>query len=274
MLRQRVLTALLLLPPVLGLILFAPAWLLDAVVAVALALMALEYAVLCGMHGASRVVFMLLAVLLFALAVVPLQGVPRIDRALVFVAALLWLLSPLWLATRAAMPGTLKALLGLPLLAGAAVALHALKIADADGRWLLVAFLVVWAADVGGYAVGRMFGRHKLAPAISPGKTWEGFAGGVLLVLMVGAAVAGFFVERHQWLAWLLLLVLLAVVSVIGDLLESLLKRQAGVKDSGNLLPGHGGLLDRLDSLLAVAPVFLLAGTKIGIFGELSSWGL
>ena len=274
MLRTRVITALLLLPPVLGVILFAPGWLLDVVLGLALAVMAWEFAALCGLYGTRRMLFTVVVVLLFAAAVAPFDVVPRLDAVLAFAAAWLWLLAPLWLGTRVALPAPMKIVLGIVLLAGAAVALHALKLAAPDGRWILMAFVIVWAADVGGYAAGRTWGRHKLLPAVSPGKTWEGFAGGVVLVLLVGVVAAYLFVNPHQWLAWLLLLALLAVISVIGDLVESLLKRQAGVKDSGTLLPGHGGLLDRLDSLLAVAPLFLLAGSRIGIFGELSSWGL
>lgn len=274
MLRTRVITALLLLPPVLGVILFAPGWLLDVVLGLALAVMAWEFAALCGLHSTRRMLFTVVAVLVFAAAVAPFAVVPGIDAVLVFAAALLWLLAPLWLANRMALPAPMKMILGIVLLAGATVALHLLKLAALDGRWVLASFVIVWAADVGGYAAGRTWGRHKLLPAVSPGKTWEGFAGGVVLVLLVGIVAAYLLVNRQQWLVWLLLLALLAVISVIGDLVESLLKRQAGVKDSGTLLPGHGGLLDRLDSLLAVAPLFLLAGSRIGIFGELSFLGL
>lgn len=274
MLRQRVVTALLLLPPVLAVILFAPVWLFDAVVAAALLLLALEYAGLCGMKAGGRAFFVALTLLLFAAAAFPWNGAALTGRVLLAGALLSWLVALLWLFRRDALPAGLKALPGALMLAGAGVALHGLKLAAADGRWIFMAFVLVWAADVGGYAFGRLFGRRKLAPAISPGKTWEGVAGGVVLVLLVGAIAAPAFMASRYWLAWLLLLLLLAAVSVIGDLYESLLKRQAGVKDSGQLLPGHGGLLDRLDSLLAVAPVFLVAGSRIGIFGELSPWGL
>lgn len=274
MLKQRVITALLLLPPVLGVILFAPVWLFDVVVAAALLLLAIEYAALCGMNATGRVLFVALTILLFASAVFPWAGAPLTGRVLLVGALLSWLLAFAWLFRRNVLPSLVKALPGVLIIAGAGVALHGLKLAEADGRWIFMAFVLVWAADVGGYAFGRLFGRHKLAPAISPGKTWEGVAGGVFLVLLVGAIAAPTFMASRHWVMWMLLLALLAAVSVIGDLYESLLKRQAGVKDSGRLLPGHGGLLDRLDSLLAVAPLFLLAGSRIGIFGELSSWGL
>jgi len=125
--------------------------------------------------------------------------------------------------------------------------------------------MVAWVADTFAYFSGCLFGRHKLAPAISPGKTWEGAAGALLAV---GAYVwflpkpfaffPGSFLATDpltQKMVWLAGGVLLMVVSVFGDLLESLFKRQAGIKDSGHLLPGHGGLLDRIDSLLAILPV-------------------
>lgn len=127
-----------------------------------------------------------------------------------------------------------------------------------QGAWLVLLIVaVVASADIGGYFFGRRWGKHKLALAVSPGKTWEGFAGGVfcnlLLSLLIWLAIGGNY--------WLLLIVILpaSLVSVLGDLFESMLKRQRGIKDSSALLPGHGGVLDRVDSLTAAAPVFALA---------------
>jgi phosphatidate cytidylyltransferase len=118
--------------------------------------------------------------------------------------------------------------------------------------WLLV---LVWSADVGAYFAGRRFGRRKLAPAVSPGKTWEGAFGGMLVSLaLCGGALL--VLGLPAW--WLLAVAGLVVVSIFGDLFESVIKRVRGVKDSSNLLPGHGGILDRIDSLLAVLPVFAL----------------
>ncbi len=125
---------------------------------------------------------------------------------------------------------------------------------------LLYLFFLVFAADTGAYFAGRTLGRHKLAPGISPGKTVEGAIGGVLLCA-VWAATAGVYVFATSgtdtyWLIALSLLV--ALVSIIGDLTESMFKRMVGIKDSGTLLPGHGGILDRVDSILAAAPVMVL----------------
>jgi len=134
--------------------------------------------------------------------------------------------------------------------------------------FMLTLMLLVWLADIGAYFAGKGFGKHKLAPAISPGKTWEGVAGGVLsgllLSLWLGLSAEGgdsYFgrVAPKLGLGGLLLAVLVLVaLSIIGDLFESLLKRQAGVKDSSGLLPGHGGVLDRIDALLPVLPVAML----------------
>ena len=129
-----------------------------------------------------------------------------------------------------------------------------------NGSWLLLmAILIVVFADVGAYFSGRKFGRHKLAPGVSPGKTWEGFVGG--LMANVGlAAVLGILlplsVRDGAWL--LVVIVVTSCASVLGDLLESMVKRHRGIKDSGNILPGHGGVLDRVDSVTAALPVFSL----------------
>ena len=129
---------------------------------------------------------------------------------------------------------------------------------------LLIAIFAVWAADVAAYAVGSSFGKRKIAPAISPGKTWEGTIAGFLAAAAVVLAVVaptGIFV----WAA--LAAVTIGPVAFAGDLLESWLKRRAGVKDSGTLLPGHGGVLDRIDSLLAVGPLVALLILLTGRMG-------
>lgn len=132
-------------------------------------------------------------------------------------------------------------------------------------RWLLVALVIVWAADSGAYFVGRRFGRHKLSPRISPNKTVEGLLGGLAAGLAVGVAGALFAGAQVAQLPAVALIVVLTVgASVIGDLYESLLKRHVGAKDSSNLLPGHGGVLDRVDGVLAALPVFALGKAWLG----------
>lgn len=136
--------------------------------------------------------------------------------------------------------------------------------------FLVSAMAVVWIADIGAYFAGRAFGRHKLAPNISPGKTWEGVAGGMAAVLVLAALVAKLpalvdsfpaqLLARFGWPLWALLMCLMVAASVVGDLFESMMKRRAGFKDSSALLPGHGGVLDRIDALIPTMPLaFLLA---------------
>ena len=153
-------------------------------------------------------------------------------------------------------PG-LVAVLGWLILLGTWTALTAIRLHPAGAWWLVWLFLVIVAADIGAYFTGKAFGKHKLIVAVSPGKTWEGAAGGLLSSVAVGLLVA--------WLAdlptpgpvlWSGWIAVIAVVSILGDLFESTLKRAAGVKDSGGLLPGHGGVLDRIDSIISASPVF------------------
>ncbi len=132
--------------------------------------------------------------------------------------------------------------------------------------WLLFLMVLIWGADSGAYFAGRAFGKRKLAPQVSPGKSWEGVAGAMATTLVI-ALIGGVVLEVSG--VALLGLVLLALVtvafSIVGDLMESLMKRRVGVKDSGMLLPGHGGVLDRIDSLTAAGPVFTLGVSLLGI---------
>ncbi|MHC8325177.1 phosphatidate cytidylyltransferase [Pseudomonas sp. LB1P83] len=126
------------------------------------------------------------------------------------------------------------------------------------GNWLIMAVMVlVWGADIGAYFSGRAFGKRKLAPQVSPGKSWEGVYGGLLLSLVI-TAIVGFVRDWSfgQMLMGLIGAAVIVFISVVGDLTESMFKRQSGIKDSSNLLPGHGGVLDRIDSLTAAIPVF------------------
>jgi phosphatidate cytidylyltransferase len=138
-----------------------------------------------------------------------------------------------------------------PMLAGFAV----LMLAEDDGDWRVLTFLLVTvASDVGGFVTGYRLGKHPMAPTISPKKSWEGFAGSLLTCGLVGWLAVTYGLEGDVWVG-LLLGGVVAVAATLGDLGESLIKRDLGIKDMGNLLPGHGGIMDRLDSLLVVAPV-------------------
>jgi phosphatidate cytidylyltransferase len=132
--------------------------------------------------------------------------------------------------------------------------------------WVLFLLGLIWVADSGAYFAGRRWGRRKLAPRVSPGKTWAGVYGAFILVLVYALAAASLLgLPMERWVLFVGLSVAMVPVSVVGDLFESLLKRQAGLKDSSHLLPGHGGILDRIDSLTAAAPLFMLGLTWLGM---------
>lgn len=183
-----------------------------------------------------------------------------------------WLLSMLWLSRhRFASQDSMRARV-FKLVAGALSVIPAwcalawIHAEQPNGhRWLLLALAVVWAADSSAYFAGRKFGRRKLSPIISPNKTVEGLIGGLLAALVVAMLVAPLAGASLAQLPAVALVVLVtACFSAIGDLFESLLKRHAGVKDSGALIPGHGGILDRLDGVLAALPVFALGKAILG----------
>jgi phosphatidate cytidylyltransferase len=179
----------------------------------------------------------------------------RVARGTFLAASLFWILvAPLWLARGvSARQRVALATSGLLVLVPAALALVLLRPAQ-----VLQVLVLVWIADTAAYFVGRRWGRRKLAPSISPGKTWEGAWGGIAGAA-VYAMIGGTFLTGIARLpAYLFIAVVLAAISIVGDLFESAAKRQAEVKDSGALLPGHGGILDRIDSASAVLPVAAL----------------
>jgi phosphatidate cytidylyltransferase len=260
MLRTRVITALLLVA-VFGLILFSlPPLAAKLAFAAIAALAAWEWGGLMRQDHPARVMYAFV-LLLFCWQLT--VGAPQLVPVLLGISAAFWIfVVPLWFRYKWTLAGNdffgylLGALVILPTWA-AMVALHAVSV------WLLLAAMaLVWVADIAAYFVGRAFGRHKLAPTISPGKTWEGVAGAVAGVMIYGAIVLNYSPLAGQLPLpvplLVLLLILLTAVSVMGDLFESLLKRQAGIKDSSNLLPGHGGVLDRIDALTSTLPLAAL----------------
>jgi phosphatidate cytidylyltransferase len=129
-----------------------------------------------------------------------------------------------------------------------------LMLDEKDGPWRIVAFIgATMASDIGGYIAGVLFGKHAMAPTISPKKSWEGFAGSLTVGMLAGVAAVHYGLDGHWWVG-VILGAVGVVMATLGDLSESLIKRDIGIKDMGDLLPGHGGLMDRLDSLIAVAP--------------------
>lgn len=261
MLWQRILTALVLLPLVVAGVWYLPTLYLAPILALFVLLGVRELALMTGFAGWPVPVLMLL----FALAQSLLWARLHADLTgqLLLADAVLWAgLSALLFTHRKPLvlirdrrPGMLLLGIGCLLLAWLAVVwLHA----NPNGPVLLLSLLVlVWLADSAAYFVGRAWGKRKLAPTISPGKTFAGLGGALVAACLLGAGLgyAGLLPGQGVVMTALIYLAI-AIVSVSGDLAESAVKRQAGVKDSGQLLPGHGGVLDRIDSLIAAAPVF------------------
>ncbi|MCP5269034.1 MAG: phosphatidate cytidylyltransferase [Zoogloeaceae bacterium] len=181
----------------------------------------------------------------------------ELGRWLYIPSAIFWIaVLPVWLWRRWPLPGPMGGLLvGFVVLFPTLLALVQLRQLGAQS--LIAIMAIVWAADVAAYFAGRAFGKRKLAPSISPGKTWAGAWGAVVGVMVYGFIVSNWLSPMFQSQTMMFALVLLAltVLSIVGDLFESLLKRNAGIKDSSNILPGHGGILDRIDSQTSTLPL-------------------
>lgn len=262
MLKQRLLTATALIPLVLWMILYVPTSILQFFFLLVTALAAIEWFTIVEVR--TVLAKSLLVILIAILALVFYNAV----WLLLAVALLVWFLAGILVIRHAHRPlptsinelfhnkffGCLNAIVMLTLFLLATIWLHHSE----TGPVLVVYVLVsVWLADTGGYFAGKRWGRHKLASVISPNKTWEGVYGALALT-SIWASIAYWFGLNADIpaIVWFGVTVLTVLISVIGDLFESLFKRAHQVKDSGNLLPGHGGMLDRVDSLLAAVPVF------------------
>ncbi|MBU2869896.1 phosphatidate cytidylyltransferase [Colwellia sp. E2M01] len=281
MLKQRIITALILAPSVIAAIFYFPinsfATLLMAIIAVG----AWEWARFMGLNNTSqRLVYVATTCTLTALlwAFLPIAntwliafGVTNEITSVLWVSVGWWLLAALLMFSFPkssafwANNKLIIAIFGWLTLIPTWVAFMVLRtnnytLDEFQGAQLLMyLFMLVWSADVGAYFVGKSFGKHKLMANVSPGKTIEGFLGGVVSAAILTVLV-GFLLQwtGEEFIKALLVTLLITSISVLGDLTESMFKRQAGIKDSGRILPGHGGVLDRIDSLTATAPVFAL----------------
>jgi phosphatidate cytidylyltransferase len=286
MTRTRVLTALAMTPfAIAGILLLPTPWLVT--VGAALFLIGLwEWFKLAGVDDSLARTVLLLANLLLMVALAwgsrtEAGGTLVLFQLAVVLGVVWWLLACLWLlhydfaSDHDSHARIFKLAAGTAAVVPAWCALGLLHASDmAPGLiagvprghvWLLVALSIVWAGDTAAYFVGRAFGRRKLSPRISPNKTVEGLVGGLAAALLVGLPLslcAGATVAELPLIASVVLATF--VFSVVGDLFESLLKRHVGVKDSGDLLPGHGGILDRIDAVLAALPVFALGKLWVG----------
>lgn len=281
-LQRRVATALVLIPMVVGLVEFGSSGVVGAALAVVVAAASWEWAAFCGWETPWKRG-------LYTLSTVAILGIVwELTRTASFAASvapfivgagLLWWLVAFYRVVRyqldasgggippagensargAPPPQAIPvAIVGWLVLVPPWVALVALHGRAMVGPHLVVGLLVIiWCADIGAYFAGRKFGKRQLASNVSPGKSWEGVAGGMVLAGLAAVGLAGF--AGLAWRPFVAVGLITVVFSVLGDLAESVFKRQAGLKDSGGLLPGHGGVLDRIDSLTAGAPAFLAA---------------
>jgi phosphatidate cytidylyltransferase len=262
MLKQRVLTAIVALA-ILSVVLFVvPVVVARIVIALLMLGAAWEWsAFIFDKENKLRLVYVLFIAILIAIIYSELPNASLLDIILKvslgwWVAALAWMF---FFPTPIAPP--VAWICGALVIVPAWLALDHLYLQSPE--LLLFALLIVWVADMGAYFVGKGFGKVKLAPQISPGKTWEGVLGGLCAVMVLAAIGAQVFATDIAVLLPFCLAV--AMISIVGDLTESMFKRNAGVKDSGSLFPGHGGVLDRIDSVTAAAPLFALALGWIGI---------
>ena len=287
MLKQRIITALILAPAAILAIFYLSLLNFAAVLLVVMAIGAWEWGPLMGFACKARrlafvgITSILIATLWYMLPVEQLWQAPKllqpqIDLAL-WLAVAWWLLSAgltmlyprcsgFWSSHR-----SVRALFGWLTLVPTWLAFMVLRSSDYQvdsyhgAQLLMFLFLMVWSADIGAYFVGKSIGKRKLMPNVSPGKTLEGFLGGVVFACIM-VAIAGYFIDwtMAQYRVVIPVTILITTISVLGDLNESMFKRQAGVKDSGSILPGHGGVLDRIDSLTATAPIYALCYAYLG----------
>ncbi|MDN3649960.1 phosphatidate cytidylyltransferase [Reinekea marina] len=267
MLFQRVLTALVLAPLMLAGIYWLPDLWFRGFIGIIVMLGAWEWAHLSGFTSmrARVLVGLLLGAVLFGLhyfVMVTDQGwsvmvlATLVWWAFAFVAVIRYPKHKGWLNSQMA-----RLIAGIPVLAGLWMGLVWLKLQHNSVLLLTWFMLLVWGADIGAYFAGRFFGNRKLAPNVSPGKTWAGVYGGMATSILISVVIALFFLGELSAIRWVWLIALsvaVIAISVLGDLLESLMKRNSGIKDSSSLLPGHGGILDRIDSMCAAAPMFVL----------------
>lgn len=281
MLKQRLITALILIPLALYAVFALPLFWFAAAVLVLMTAGAWEWAPLMNVNRRSgRIAYTAFVALLLAVLMwlVPLNKVWQngelapIIHGLIIAGCVWWLAAialvinyprsrRVWSRTRSIV-GVFGLLTLVPAWAGL-VAVRSLNYADQPlfgGFAVLFVLLLVWAADVGAYFAGVKYGRNKLMPAVSPGKTMEGLCGGITLAFVVMMVLAQWLkIPAEQFSGYYITGLVTVIASVFGDLNESMFKRCAGVKDSGSLLPGHGGILDRIDSLTAALPIFTLS---------------
>lgn len=251
----RVITAIILIPLVLGTLFLANSEVFRWISLVVFSLIGIEWGNLCQFkRKSSHIIFLIgLVMILFFL---PIHQVVLWIGALFWIIPLYYCISYSCFQRETQLPTSLRALMGWVALPCAYQGLITLKTMNMGIGWILWLLLLIWAADSFAYFTGKAWGKRRLAPKISPNKTQEGLLGGVIGAMLL-ASIAYYFVIKVSYV-WFIVALVSILLGVLGDLFESLLKRLANVKDSGRLLPGHGGIFDRLDSLVAALPFYAL----------------
>ncbi len=268
MLKQRLITAAILIPLVLGILFFVPLWVFCLLTGLMVLAGAYEWTSLMQIKQLPvRIAYQFIVLLvMFVMLFIP--------APLIFVAAFFWWLIALILVLIYPR-GTacwsniklVKGLMGVMVLVPCWIAINFIR-SETNGEYVLLFVLIlIWGADSSAYFVGKKWGKTKLAPLVSPGKSLEGVCGALLATILI-AIVAVFM--SHSPIEIMISAIILSIVtvlfSILGDLFESMLKRQAGLKDSGSILPGHGGILDRIDSLTAALPIYALGSLLLSMF--------
>lgn len=261
MLKQRIITALVIAPVSIACVFFLPYFGFAVFVAAVLTVSAWEWANLAGYDGAMRYVYATLIAALMAIAVfLPPMPVLAVALAWWILAVLLVVRYPGLEDRWASRP--MRSLIGIIALVPGFVSLLELKQMPDANFLILLLFFLIWGADIGAYFSGKAFGKAKLMPRVSPGKSWAGFWGGMATSVVIAVGMSLWLgkpaLTSTAGLVFVAICLTVAVISVFGDLTLSMFKRHRGIKDSSSLLPGHGGFLDRLDSLMAAGPTFAL----------------
>ncbi len=265
MLKQRIITALILAPLVLAGIIYLPVLPFAILIALVMLIGAWEWADLSSLSPSSRNIFIAIVGAAFIACYLLAAG---LQIGILSIAVVMWCLIIWWVIT---FPESQtywgasgrRALLGAVIIVSAWLSLLLLKQASSGSEKIILLLFIVWGADIGAYFSGRAWGNSKLAPNVSPGKTWAGAYGGIAASVVIALLCSYLFGLNDgssitDWLRFAFLGLLVAIVSVFGDLAESMIKRFRGVKDSGQLLPGHGGMMDRIDSLVATLPAYTM----------------
>ncbi|MFT6154644.1 MAG: phosphatidate cytidylyltransferase [Bermanella sp.] len=276
MFKQRLITALILAPIMIGGIFFLPFPQFMVFIAAIVALGAWEWANLSGLKNqVARIGYA--GVVVAIIYGLHYFGVEQ-DPDILYGAFAWWLLAFVLVKTHPKLLGiwgsqAVRLLIGIVILVPMWVGFVQLNSypGGLNTYFILYVMLLIWGADVGAYFAGRTFGKNKLAPKVSPGKSWEGVYGGFVVTSLI-AVGGGFWLQQkivqtfdaEQWITLFVITLIVTAASVLGDLVESMVKRHRGVKDSSHLLPGHGGIMDRIDSMTSAIPIFALALSLVG----------